>query len=147
MSTFLHYVHCKDALLDCSAPGGERCESLTWVDEIRQAFCISVSPPPDGVNAHECWPGGTASLAPGGCGCYLLNHVEDRHLQRFLWNSPLTLDISRRWFGWCLTQADNKPLPLPMLSQSILPCGVTKPQWVNKDAKASVTGMSFRRRW
>ena len=33
-STFLHYVHCKDALLDCSAPGGERCESLTWVDEI-----------------------------------------------------------------------------------------------------------------
>ena len=34
MSTFLHYVHCKDALRDCSAPGGERCESLTWVDEI-----------------------------------------------------------------------------------------------------------------
>ena len=34
MSTFLHYVHFKDALLDCSAPGGERCESLTWVDEI-----------------------------------------------------------------------------------------------------------------
>ena len=34
MSTFLHYVHCKDALLDCSAPGGERCESLTWVYEI-----------------------------------------------------------------------------------------------------------------
>ena len=34
MSTFLHCVHCKDALLDCSAPGGERCESLTWVDEI-----------------------------------------------------------------------------------------------------------------
>ena len=34
MSTFLHYVHCKDALLDCSAPGGERCESLTGVDEI-----------------------------------------------------------------------------------------------------------------
>ena len=30
-STFLHYVHCKDALLDCSAPGGERCESLTRV--------------------------------------------------------------------------------------------------------------------
>ena len=34
MSTFLHYVRCKDALLDCSAPGGERCESLTGVDEI-----------------------------------------------------------------------------------------------------------------
>ena len=34
MSTFLHYVHCKDALLDCSAPGGERCKSLTRVDEI-----------------------------------------------------------------------------------------------------------------
>ena len=38
MSTFLHYVHCKDALLDCSAPGGERCESLTWVDEIESAL-------------------------------------------------------------------------------------------------------------
>ena len=35
MSTFLHYVRCKDALLDCNAPGGERCESLTWVDEIK----------------------------------------------------------------------------------------------------------------
>ena len=35
MSTFLHYVHCKDTLLDCSAPGGERCESLTRVDVIR----------------------------------------------------------------------------------------------------------------
>ena len=34
MSTFLHYFHCKDAPLGCSAPGGERCESLTWVDEI-----------------------------------------------------------------------------------------------------------------
>ena len=34
MSTFLHYVRCKDALLDCSAPGGERWESLTGVDEI-----------------------------------------------------------------------------------------------------------------
>ena len=38
MSTFLHYVHCKDALLDCSVPGGERCESLTWVDEITSAL-------------------------------------------------------------------------------------------------------------
>ena len=34
MSTFLHYVRCKDALLDCSAPGGEWRESLTRVDEI-----------------------------------------------------------------------------------------------------------------
>ena len=34
MSTFLHYARCKDALIDCSAPGGERCESLTGVDEI-----------------------------------------------------------------------------------------------------------------
>ena len=38
MSTFLHYVHCKDALLDCSAPGGERCESLTRVDEISSSY-------------------------------------------------------------------------------------------------------------
>ena len=34
MSIFLHSFHCKDALLDCSAPGSERCESLTRVDEI-----------------------------------------------------------------------------------------------------------------
>ena len=47
-STFLHYVHCKDALLDCSAPGGERCESLTWVDEIA-IFCLksTLDPSPD----------------------------------------------------------------------------------------------------
>ena len=46
MSTFLHYVHCKDALLDCSAPGGERCESLTRVDEISAllALCAGNSP-------------------------------------------------------------------------------------------------------
>ena len=42
MSTFLHYVHCKDALLDCSAPGGERCESLTWVDEIGCVACYVI---------------------------------------------------------------------------------------------------------
>ena len=41
MSTFLHYVHCKDALLDCS---GDRCESLTWVDEIDLSFKLRVSP-------------------------------------------------------------------------------------------------------
>ena len=41
MSTFLHYVRCKDTLLDCSAPGGERCESLTWVDEIELYMPIS----------------------------------------------------------------------------------------------------------
>ena len=38
MSTFLHYIRCKDALLDCSAPGGERCESLTGVDEITSIY-------------------------------------------------------------------------------------------------------------
>ena len=41
MSTFLHYVHCKDALIDCSAPGGERCESLTWVDEIAHIILVA----------------------------------------------------------------------------------------------------------
>ena len=46
MSTFLHYVHCKDALLDCSAPGGERCESLTWVDEIVIRFMVHCIMPP-----------------------------------------------------------------------------------------------------
>ena len=45
MSTFLHYVHCKDALFDCSAPGGERCESLTWVDEIGCPRCSLLSEP------------------------------------------------------------------------------------------------------
>ena len=42
MSTFLHYVRCKDAPLDCSAPGGERCESLTGVDEIIHPLCRKV---------------------------------------------------------------------------------------------------------
>ena len=42
MSTFLHYVRCKDALLDYSAPGGERCESLTRVDEI-DTTCMSLT--------------------------------------------------------------------------------------------------------
>ena len=50
MSTFLHYVHCKDALLDCSAPGGERCESLTWVDEI-QCWLLTNEIP---RNTSEC---------------------------------------------------------------------------------------------
>ena len=60
MSTFLHYVHCKDALLDCSAPGGERCESLTWVDEIEnksalvQLVChISGEKPLPGKNINQ----------------------------------------------------------------------------------------------
>ena len=43
MSIFLHYVHCKDALLDCSGPGGERCESLTRVDEITRVLYWSKS--------------------------------------------------------------------------------------------------------
>ena len=74
MSTFLHYVQCKDALLDCSAPGGERCESLTWVDEIGSAifpgehapFCslsidqinqslIPLSPNVIAVQQKKCW--------------------------------------------------------------------------------------------
>ena len=44
MSTFLHYVRCKDALLDYSAPGGERCESLTWVDEIAPVGSRHIAP-------------------------------------------------------------------------------------------------------
>ena len=40
LSTFLHYVCCKDALLDCSAPGGERYESLTRVDEIQNPYYV-----------------------------------------------------------------------------------------------------------
>ena len=44
MSTFLHYVHCKDALLDCSAPGCDRCESLTWVDEIILTYIDKACP-------------------------------------------------------------------------------------------------------
>ena len=49
ISTFLHYVHYKDALLDCSAPGGERCESLNWVDEIIPA-CTTA-----GAVTHVPW--------------------------------------------------------------------------------------------
>ena len=43
MSTFLHYVRCKDAPLDCSTPGGEKCESLTGVDEIDKDDLEAVS--------------------------------------------------------------------------------------------------------
>ena len=45
MSTFLHYVRCKDALLDCSAPGDEMCESLTSVDEIELVFSCGLGLP------------------------------------------------------------------------------------------------------
>ena len=79
MSTFLHYVHCKDALLDCSTPGGERCESLTWVDEIVprhmpqdliddystlvqvMAWCLTA--PSHYLN--QCWPSSMSSYAYG----------------------------------------------------------------------------------
>ena len=59
MSTFLHYVRCKDALLDCSAPGGERCESLTGVDEIRKSIGMKTDPLQwlcDGLvpTCHQC---------------------------------------------------------------------------------------------
>ena len=69
MSNFLHYVHCKDALLDCSVPGGERCESLTWVDEIHVNECccprtvnissvnftLNISIPPESVFKNMRW--------------------------------------------------------------------------------------------
>ena len=55
MSTFLHYVHCKDALLDCSAPGGERCDSLTWVDEITYLFFSQTTQHMNGYK--KCWIG------------------------------------------------------------------------------------------
>ena len=51
LSTFLHYVCCKDALLDCSAPGDERCESLTRVDEILQTDCYLTHVP---LVSHIC---------------------------------------------------------------------------------------------
>ena len=55
ISTFLHYVRCKDALIDCSAPGGERCESLTGVDKIhihcfQWSLCICPMP----VSLSKC---------------------------------------------------------------------------------------------
>ena len=60
MSTFLHYVHCKDALLDCSAPGGERCESLTWVGEIdNESVLAQVMAWRRQATSHylnQCWP-------------------------------------------------------------------------------------------
>ena len=55
MRIFLHYFRCKDALLDCSAPGEERCESLTGVDEIpcslSEAGTSLVSVRPRGLEA------------------------------------------------------------------------------------------------
>ena len=71
MSTFLHYVHCKDALLDCSAPGGERCESLTWVDEIT-------------LTSNAALP-----LLPPGVGCCFLLKLEyysSENLLKFISN-------------------------------------------------------------
>ena len=35
--------------------------SLVTTLQIRQAFCISMSSPPAGVNAQDHWPGGTSS--------------------------------------------------------------------------------------
>ena len=61
MSTFLHYVRCKDALLDCSAPGGERCESLTWVDEIEHNFYGNTTLSVDTNTSLTAWFGGWAS--------------------------------------------------------------------------------------
>ena len=63
MSTFLHYVHCKDALHDCSAPGGERCESLTWVDEIEMLLMYTTKIRPVLEYACAAWhPGLTQYL-------------------------------------------------------------------------------------
>ena len=71
MSTFLHYVHCKDALLDCSAPGGERCESQTWVMKLRR---------PRMLRCH-CLPPGV------GC-CFLLKleYYSSENLLKFISN-------------------------------------------------------------
>ena len=84
MSTFLHYVHCKDALLDCSAPGGERCESLTRVDEI--SMTIMMAPAVGGNCAVELES--VVKIAMSACFPYV---KEPGHQQPWYWHSSLQI--------------------------------------------------------
>ena len=79
MSTFLHYVHYKDALLDGSAPGGERCESLTRVDEIEFKIQPFVAPQ-QSMEAGRAWHGGDSpSKIANGKACILIGLVGERN--------------------------------------------------------------------
>ena len=101
MSTFLHYVRCKDALLNCSAPGGERCESLTWVDEISAIrpglpcgqgwggnFSRGQPPQDDSVGSRVVWLTGLFSLWEQRRQAMLQLHLND---QQF--NCPQRCDL------------------------------------------------------
>ena len=115
MSTFLHYVHCKDALLDCSAPGGERCESLTWVDEI--------------VN--------TSRLRQNGCDfiddifkCISVNENVQIFIKislKFVPKGPIdNIPALVQIMAW--HQTDDKPLSEPMMLRLPMHTCVTRPQ-------------------
>ena len=92
LSTFLHYVRCKDALLDCSAPGGEKCESLTRVDEIGMAKkrCVQTWLVCDIINWDLTITLGTCNITPA-----CLRHPENycKFMRGFDQSAMLT-------FGW-----------------------------------------------
>ena len=83
MSTFLHYVRCKDALLDCSAPGGEMYESLTWVDEIVTTGDISMIP------SFEIWSYMLLELLH----CYPVGIYAESNHRNKLW-----MELKPHWF-------------------------------------------------
>ena len=89
MSTFLHYVHCKDALLDCSAPGGERCESLTWVDEIVSCRTLPRA-------WKMLW---TQMIFFVLYKCVFGCNV--KHTDRWLLTNVTRFRTAACWFGWC----------------------------------------------
>ena len=94
MSTFLHCVRCKDALLDCSAPGGERCESLTWVDEISTAKSTSETYADLEQNEKKLYPIPSRQFKHIACrlGCIYMsegwrtNYSYKKLSSPFLWN-------------------------------------------------------------
>ena len=72
------------------------------------------------------------TFSSGRCGC-----LKDRYLEHFRWNwAQFNATIPHRWLvniGWGngLVPTGNKPSPEPVLTRSMLPSGVTRPQWFN----------------
>ena len=63
--------------------------------------------------------------------------INDRYLKHFLWNCPQV--NARRPLPWLvnigsgngLVPSGNKPLPEPILTRSMSPYSIARPQWVN----------------
>ena len=71
-------------------------------------------------------------------------HINDEYLEYFLWNDPyVNATRSHRLLviigsGNGLVPASDKPVPAPMLTQTLSPYGVTKPQWVDKISHSNI---------